>query len=199
MKTATDANVHMKASNRFSLNQQNVKEVDVSDRIIPTAYETVVSVGARTFDIVGITWANAQLLGDLIVGATDLLRKLGVNSNGDHQVTFNLGLLPQAISGSESYTMEIKTSGTKITATDGRGLFHGLMSFLNLLDITKSSGEMMLKEMIVYDKPRFDYRGHQVDVARNFHSKEAIEKTIDAMALWKVSGLIWNLHKFCYK
>ena len=45
---------------------------------------------------------------------------------------------------------------------------------------------MALKEMTVIDKPRFEYRGHQVDAARNFRSKETILKTIDAMALWKV-------------
>jgi hexosaminidase len=60
------------------------------------------------------------------------------------------------------------------------------MSFIGLLDVS-NTGKMTLKEMTMYDKPRFGYRGHQVDVARNFRSKEALMKTIDAMALWKVS------------
>jgi hexosaminidase len=59
------------------------------------------------------------------------------------------------------------------------------MSFIGLMHI-RSNGRATLKEMTIYDKPRFGYRGHHVDVARNFHSKETIEKTIDAMALWKV-------------
>ena len=64
------------------------------------------------------------------------------------------------------------------------GLFHGLMSFVGLLDVGETATS--LREMAAHDAPRFEYRGHQVDVARNFRSKEALRKTIDAMALYKV-------------
>ncbi len=43
--------------------------------------------------------------------------------------------------------------------------------------------------MTVHDRPRFEYRGHQVDAARNFCSMETITKTIDAMALWKLNEM----------
>ena len=197
MKTPTDANVHMTTSNRFSLNKKTVEEVNASDRIIPTPYQILINKDAQTFDIFGISWANIELLGHLRTGATDLLTKLGVNWNGDHQVTFVLGLLPTTISGSESYTLEITSEGSTITGTGAVGLFHGFMSFLGLLDITTNDGKMTLKEMFIYDKPRFEYRGHQVDVARNFLSKEALKKTIDAMALWKVSKLMYAIFTIC--
>ena len=64
------------------------------------------------------------------------------------------------------------------------GLFHGLMSCVGLLDV--GAAATSLTEMAVHDAPRFEYRGHQVDVARNFRSKEALRKTDDAMALYKV-------------
>ena len=44
----------------------------------------------------------------------------------------------------------------------------------------------------IEDAPRFEYRGVMVDVARNFHSKAAIERTIDQMAAYKLNKL--HLH-----
>lgn len=186
MKTATDASVPMTTANRFSLNEKTVEEVDASHRIIPAPYRTVIDSGAKTFDIYGISMDDDELLSDFKIGASDLLYKLGVNANGDHKVSFVLGSLPSETTGPESYTLQITTDGTTITGTNAPGLFHGLMSLIGLFDVANSSGKMTLKEMTIYDKPRFGYRGHQVDVARNFRSKEAIMKTIDAMALWKV-------------
>lgn len=186
MKTATDASVPMTTANRFSLNEKTVEEVDASHRIIPKPYYINADNNAELFDISGIYLENWQLLDNLRFGASDLLYKLGVNANGDHKVSFVLGSLPSETTGPESYTLQITTDGTTITGTNAPGLFHGLMSLIGLFDVANSSGKMTLKEMTIYDKPRFGYRGHQVDVARNFRSKEAIMKTIDAMALWKV-------------
>ena len=186
MKTASDANAHVTTANRFSLNDKTVEEVDTSARIIPTPYHSSVS-DAPSFTISGISLENWQLLDNLRIGAMDLLWKLNISGNSDpHQVAFEFGTLPPGISGAGSYAMKVTKEGTTITATDASGLFHGLMSFIGLLDVSNVE-EMTLKEMTIYDKPRFDYRGHQVDVARNFRSKEAIMNTIDAMALWKVS------------
>lgn len=64
------------------------------------------------------------------------------------------------------------------------GLFRGLMSFAGLLDIADKV--MMLKEMVIHKTRRFEYRGHQVDVTWNFCLKEALQKTTNIMALYKV-------------
>lgn len=186
MKTPTDSNIPMTAANRFSLNMKTVHMVDANTRIIPTPYKTIVEDGAESFDINGVSLENPQLLGALSNGALDLLSKLSVSSSGNHKVSFSMGTLPVEIADmDESYTMEVTTQGTNITGADATGLFNGFMSFIGLLDV-KNNGKMTLTEMTVHDKPRFGYRGHQVDTARNFRSKEAIMKTIDAMALWKV-------------
>lgn len=186
MKTATDANVEMTAASRFSLNEETVELVDARDRIIPEPYYTMIAEDAQTFVIGGVSLQNWQALDKLRIGASDLLNKLGVDGSGSHTVSFVLGSLPLEIDGPESYTLAITTRGTTITGSSAIGLFHGFVSFVGLLDVTNST-RMTLKEMTVYDKPRFDYRGHQVDVARNFRSKEAIMNTIDAMALWKLN------------
>ena len=114
--------------------------------------------------------------------------------SGNHGVSLILGSLPFELSGTGSYQMDITAGGSTITATGAEGLFYGLISLIGLLDVS-NTGRMTLNEMTVYDKPRFDYRGHQVDVARNFVSKQAIENTIDAMAMWKVRRFMVTFHK----
>ncbi|MFA0697907.1 family 20 glycosylhydrolase, partial [Vibrio sp. 10N.222.49.C9] len=49
-----------------------------------------------------------------------------------------------------------------------------------------------LPQVEIKDAPRFDYRGVMVDVARNFHTKEAILSTIDQLAAYKMNKL--HLH-----
>ena len=49
-----------------------------------------------------------------------------------------------------------------------------------------------LAQLSIQDAPRFDYRGVMVDVARNFHSKDAILATLDQMAAYKMNKL--HLH-----
>ena len=198
LKTSGDNNVPIVAESRFALNDEQVdqvarklvEEVDASTRIIPTPLQVEVANGAQPFDISGILITGKGLLGNLKVGADDLMAKLGVDTNGGYSVALMLmakGSLPSEIAGPESYKMEIKPDGAAITAEGQAGLFHGLMSFLGLLDVAED--KMALKEMTINDKPRFTHRGHQVDVARNFRSKEAIMKTIDAMALYKLNVL----------
>eukprot|EP00580_Thalassiosira_gravida_P009129 CAMPEP_0201628794 /NCGR_PEP_ID=MMETSP0493-20130528/3655_1 /ASSEMBLY_ACC=CAM_ASM_000838 /TAXON_ID=420259 /ORGANISM="Thalassiosira gravida, Strain GMp14c1" /LENGTH=816 /DNA_ID=CAMNT_0048099649 /DNA_START=1 /DNA_END=2451 /DNA_ORIENTATION=- len=188
MKTPEDANIPMNAESRFDLNAEKVEVVDASERIIPTPYKIEVSQDAQSFEFRGIDIQGIDLLGNhLHTGVTDLMDKLGIGRSGDHEVTLKLDDLNSDISGPESYSMEITPEGTSITAEASVGLFHGIMSFVGLLNI--DDRDSVLKEMIIHDKPRFDYRGHQVDAARNFRSKEAIMKTIDAMALWKLNVL----------
>ena len=188
-KTETDANIPITTTSRFALNEQTSKEVDYSTRIIPTPLKVTVMPDAETFVIRGFSLADNGLLGNhLWTGATDLMRKLGLNGMNNYKVHFVMGSFSSEFAGPESYTMAITKESTTITGSDAQGLFHGLMSFIGLLNTDKHD-MLMLKEMTVYDKPRFDYRGHQVDVARNFHSKETLMKTIDAMALYKLNVL----------
>lgn len=186
MKTSADNNVPMAAASRYSLNMKTINKMDVDTRIIPTPYKTMIPEVSKQWEIDGVSLINLQPLGTLVKGVFDLLSKLGISTSGNHEVTFVIGTMPAEIADSnEAYTLELTATGTTITAADATGLFNGLMSFIGLLDLTNNN-MMTLQEMTVHDKPRFEYRGHQVDAARNFRSMETIMKTIDAMALWKV-------------
>ena len=189
LKTPTDANVPMTAKSRYERNEETVQQADAVTRIVPTPYRFNVNSNARTFEFDGVVVKGLALLGDLEEGALDLLDKLGLADSGRRPTTVTLALdnLPDDIKGPESYAMTVAAGGADIGASDPAGLFHGLMSFIGLLNVEESVHE--LQELRIRDKPRFAYRGHQVDAARNFRSTEAIRKTIDAMALYKLNVL----------
>lgn len=85
--------------------------------------------------------------------------------------------------------MSIKGDGIAIKAFDQAGAFYAVQSIFGLVD---SQNADSLPQLSIKDAPRFDYRGVMVDVARNFHSKDAILATLDQMAAYKMNKL--HLH-----
>ncbi len=96
----------------------------------------------------------------------------------------------------EAYTLEVNTDNTvHIVGSDAAGLFYGVQSFLALFDAKYAlhpADEMRLPLVRIEDAPRFGYRGVHVDVARNFHSVQSLQKTIDILAYYKINTL--HLH-----
>ncbi|MFN3129805.1 family 20 glycosylhydrolase, partial [Roseibium sp.] len=187
----------MTAENRHTRNEKLMEgaDTDTSNRIIPTPFRVEVGDAAQTFDVFGVSLINANLLGKMQSGAEELISKITMKptSTNEYNVELAIGTLPQDITGPESYQMEIKAGGTTITASHAEGLFYGVMSFLGLLELSDEGNGMPVKEMTIHDKPRFDYRGHQIDSARNFRTKESVMQTIDAMALYKLNNLHFGL------
>ncbi len=118
-------------------------------------------------------------------------KSLGVKTNGS--VNLNLDVNPNGFSGdmavSGAYKLSVNAGNVSIIGYDAVGAQYGLQSLLALVDVNNLKAIHMVA---IEDAPRFDYRGVMVDVARNFHSKEAIERTIDQMAAYKMNKL--HLH-----
>ncbi|QTE37111.1 family 20 glycosylhydrolase [Mucilaginibacter gossypii] len=102
-----------------------------------------------------------------------------------------LQLDPKSISQPEGYTLMVKPHQIIITGHDEAGVFYGLQSLIQLLDIDKS--KITVKGYTVTDYPRFAYRGMHLDVSRHFFKPEAIKKWIDLLALYKINTFHWHL------
>lgn len=97
---------------------------------------------------------------------------------------------------SEGYHLEIRGKRVLILASDEKGAFYGVQSFLALLppgfwDNQTSSIE--LAQIEIDDFPSYPYRGLFLDVARNFQPKEQILKLLDIMAFYKLNKFHFNL------
>lgn len=90
----------------------------------------------------------------------------------------------------EAYNLTISKDDISIEARDGRGIFYGIQSFLQLYNANE---DHTMPCLVIEDKPRFEYRGFMLDVSRHFTSVEFIKKQLDVMAYFKLNTFHWHL------
>ncbi len=187
-----DANILMTAENRYKKNQATgwLEPEQLRGQIIPTPLKTVIFPGNISLkqgviaDLKTLPPATAETVvralasvGVLTGQGYPLLTKIDTTQFSDQKIRQG------------AYRLEITPQQILITGYDAQGVFYGLQSLLQLIPVR---GEPVVPEMNVEDSPRFAYRGIFIDVARNFHSKAAILRTLDQMSAYKLNVL--HLH-----
>ncbi|HEY0609692.1 MAG TPA: family 20 glycosylhydrolase [Chitinophaga sp.] len=92
---------------------------------------------------------------------------------------------------SGTYILSISASGVTITANNKTGALNGMYSLLQLLLLQPEKGT--IPRAIIYDQPRFSYRGIHLDVSRHFYDTSQIKRFLDLMALYKMNTFHWHL------
>ncbi|TMH21393.1 MAG: beta-hexosaminidase, partial [Betaproteobacteria bacterium] len=93
----------------------------------------------------------------------------------------------------EAYTLVVDSvQGVRIVGASPAGVFYGLQSLRSLLPAPTPRAGLVLPAIRVVDAPRFGYRGFLLDVARNFHPKPAVLRTLDLIARYKLN--VFHLH-----
>ncbi len=92
---------------------------------------------------------------------------------------------------SEGYELKISESQVLISG-HGAGLFYGLMTFLQMVNLEKK-GVATVQCATINDAPRFGYRGLHLDVSRHFFPPDFIKKYLDLMAIYKLNYFHWHL------
>lgn len=90
----------------------------------------------------------------------------------------------------ESYTLEVTTSGARLTAPNPLGILHGLETLLQLVESTPDGFRVPVVR--IQDQPRFRWRGLLIDVCRHFIPLDALKRNLDGMAAVKMNVL--HLH-----
>lgn len=91
----------------------------------------------------------------------------------------------------EAYTLNINAqSGINIQGSSAAGVFYGIQSLLSLTTTNEAARALTAPAISIKDEPFFEYRGLQVDVARNFQSKETILRMLDMLAKYKLNRLL---------
>ena len=91
----------------------------------------------------------------------------------------------------ESYTLDVDPNHITINAPTTIGALRGLQTLQQLCDLDGQG--YYLPSVSIDDKPRFQWRGLMIDVARHFISVDEMERNIDAMAAAKMNVLHWHL------
>jgi len=191
-RTPDDNNVLMTAEARFEKNSdvQALNLQSLRGQIVPTPRE--VTLFGQDVDLSqGVKLVLPGLSDASLEAVKKRFALLGVKEGSypirgaiDHDKFDG----DQAVSG--AYQLQIGDKETVVTGYDEAGLFYGLQSVLSLIP---AQGPLKIATLSAKDAPRFDYRGIQLDVGRNFHSKEAVLRLLDQMAAYKLNKFHFHL------
>jgi hexosaminidase len=119
------------------------------------------------------------------------------------QLSLELGAAPaagQRVTG-ESYRLRIAAGTLSLSASDPRGLQHGLCTLVQLLLSAQGEpGQLLLPELELQDFPDFPERGVMLDVSRDkVPTLGTLRALIDRLASWKINQLqLYLEHSFAY-
>ena len=90
----------------------------------------------------------------------------------------------------EAYSLKVDSSKhcISIIGNSPTGVFYGIQSLLSL-----NEPDGLVPHVTINDAPRYEYRGMELDVGRNFMSKGEVLKMIDAMAMYKLNKFHFHL------
>lgn len=97
----------------------------------------------------------------------------------------------------EAYHLSVDENTVNIYASDTRGVFMGIQTFLQLIPPMRvgnpSVFQLFVQGVNIYDYPQFGYRGMHLDVCRHFFDVNFVKKYIDYIAMQKFNTFHWHL------
>lgn len=135
-------------------------------------------------------WAPTGARSDIIGVATDhpalapvsaLAKRRNLQWQGETPITYETSQHP-----TDGYTLTIATDCIHIAASDDGGVFYAGITLLNLLQF----GPLPCGQ--ITDRPRFAWRGQQLDTARHYYDPQTITDLLDVMALLKLNRFHWH-------
>jgi hexosaminidase len=97
----------------------------------------------------------------------------------------------QAAVEDESYSLKVAPAGATLAAATPYGVLRGLETFVQLIE--QGPGGFGVRSATVEDRPRFPWRGVNIDVCRHWIPVAVIKRNLDAMAAVKMNVLHWHL------
>lgn len=91
----------------------------------------------------------------------------------------------------EEYILDISKDKITIYSSCEKGAYYALQSLRQLSK--KELGQSKVQCCTVKDKPRFKWRGLQLDESRHFFGKEEVKRLLDNMFMMKLNVFHWHL------
>ena len=90
--------------------------------------------------------------------------------------------------------LKITPEAANIYADSSSGHFYGMQTLIQLFRGAKENPEgLSIPCATIKDSPRFAWRGFMLDDARHFSGVDALKRTLDAMAYYKLNRFHWHL------
>ncbi|QUM76542.1 carbohydate-binding domain-containing protein [Moritella sp. 24] len=187
---AGDNNIVMNANTRFDKNEatSQLSISTIANKILPTpVWQDDMVTGSADLSE-GIQIHAPAMNTASLTAITNRLENFGVNVSGKYPVNVTIAplKLESEYAKSGGYSLDISDSSAEITAFDNAGALYALQSIASLIPSDFSSNKT-ISQVSVKDAPNFEYRGMEVDIARNFHSKESLLRLLDQMSAYKLN------------
>lgn len=159
---------------------------------LPASYELNNGTFSLT-DASTIFTTDEALTDELYYFQTELLRRKGmtISRGKDSQSDILLQLDPNQ---TEGYSLQIQPNQIIISAAKEEGIFHGLISVLQLAEASAvEEGKINILCWTLQDAALFGWRGYMLDESRHFFGKETVKKLLDWMAFYKLNTFHWHL------
>lgn len=167
--------------------KNSVKKTDSQLQLIPMPNSVVQHKGS--LDIT--KGVQLKATGEISEMLLDYISSSEVIIQDENGVYLQLSIVSDGVSDkkNESYNLTVGKSGIEIGASDEAGLFYGIQTLMQLINIDKTK----LPYLRIEDSPRFAYRGLMLDCSRHFLSLDFLKKQIDMMAYLKLNRFHWHL------
>ena len=138
---------------------------------------------------------SAQWLKQLLKGANIKAESTAGDSCGNWNLIVDPALEEEL--GEEGYRLSINDSGVTIKSATEAGSFYAIQSLRQFFPSGIEQGnlvqdDILLRQVLIQDKPVYSWRGTMVDVARSFFGLDYLKQHVDRMALYKLNRL--HLH-----
>jgi len=118
-------------------------------------------------------------------------------SESNNQIKLFLREVKNINNNPEGYHLRINNNDILLEGNDVRGLFYGLQTLKQIifasLQSLKDGKSIKIPCVEIYDYPKFQWRGLNLDCCRHFMSVDFIKRYIDLLALQKMNVLHWHL------
>ena len=160
--------------------------------VFPTPVEVTRGTGSLRLTAMPPVEAPVTLNNEAAFAAEYLRPYFGTRKGSGLPLRLEVGPVAGQTSA-EAYSLVVDpTQGVRIVGVSPAGVFYGLQSLRDLLPAPTPRAGLVLPAIQVVDAPRFGYRGFMLDVARNFHRKPLVLRTLDLLARYKVN--VFHIH-----
>lgn len=100
--------------------------------------------------------------------------------------------------GAEGYMIDVNPKAITIRANQSAGFFYAIQTLRQLMPANFEKNDFRAKSLtipyvVIVDKPRFSWRGLNLDCCRHFMNKDFVKRYIDLLAYHKMNVLHWHL------
>ena len=165
--------------------------------IVPKPYYIMEKSGVKVLDKNSAVSADERLK-DCICAFSDIFDFIGEKNysfDGKNADKSDVKIIYDKSVADEGYNIDCTEDCLKISVSGFAGLLYAAMSIKQTVFFQLQGSDKVIKVpcMDIQDKPRYAYRGVQLDESRHFFGEDNVKRLLNLMALYKLNRLHWHL------